>query len=255
MSPVVFTAEAIVIGVIAAIVVGLSKTALPGAGLLSVPLVAMIVDGRQIAGASLPLLLVADLFAVGWYRHHTRWDLLEPLAGWVAAGFALGITFYIAVGSSLRVIDVAIGVIVLVMVAIQLWRMWRRHPARPATPRDAAVYGTAGGFTTFVSNSAGPVMNTYLVGLGLGKDEQVGTSAWFYFAVNLAKIPFYLALGAWTSGGSFFTGETLLWNVAMVPAIVAGVFVGRWALPRIPQQTFVVLVLVLSAAGGIKLIV
>jgi hypothetical protein len=33
----VFTAEAIVIGIIAALVVGLSKTALPGAGLLSVP--------------------------------------------------------------------------------------------------------------------------------------------------------------------------------------------------------------------------
>jgi uncharacterized membrane protein YfcA len=251
----VFTPEAVIVGIIAALVVGLSKTALPGAGLLSVPLVAMIVEGRLIAGASLPLLLVADLFAVSWYRHHTRWDLLRPLVIWVAAGFALGITFYVAVGSSLRVIDVAIGVIVLVMVAIQLWRMWRRHPPKPATPRDAVVYGSAGGFTTFVSNSAGPVMNTYLVGLGLGKEEQVGTSAWFYFAVNVAKIPFYLALGAWTSGGTFFTGDTLLWNLAMVPAIVAGVYLGRAVFRHIPQETFVMLVLVLSAAGGIKLLI
>lgn len=250
-----FTPEAVIVGIIAALVVGLSKTALPGAGLLSVPLVAMIVEGRLIAGASLPLLLVADLFAVSWYRHHTRWDLLRPLVIWVAAGFALGITFYVAVGSSLRVIDVAIGVIVLVMVAIQLWRMWRRHPPKPATPRDAVVYGSAGGFTTFVSNSAGPVMNTYLVGLGLGKEEQVGTSAWFYFAVNVAKIPFYLALGAWTSGGTFFTGDTLLWNLAMVPAIVAGVYLGRAVFRHIPQETFVMLVLVLSAAGGIKLLI
>ena len=250
-----FTAEAISIGIVAAVVVGLSKTALPGAGLLSVPLVAMIVEGRLIAGASLPLLLVADVFAVSWYRHHTRWDLLRPITAWVGVGFALGISFYVAVADSLRVIDVAIGVIVLVMVAIQLWRMWRRHPPKPATPQDAALYGTAGGFTTFVSNSAGPVVNTYLVGLGLGKEEQVGTSAWFYFAVNLAKIPFYLALGALTDGGSFFTGETLLWNVAMVPAIVAGVYLGRAVFRHIPQQTFVVLVLVLSAAGGIKLLI
>lgn len=250
-----FTAEAIIIGVIAAVVVGLSKTALPGAGLLSVPLVAMVVDGRLIAGASLPLLLVADVFAVSWYRHHTRWDLLRPIAVWVGVGFGFGIAFYIAVGSSLRVIDLAIGVIVLVMVAIQLYRMWRRHPPKPATPRDAAVYGTAGGFTTFVSNSAGPVVNTYLIGLGLQKDEQVGTSAWFYFAVNICKIPFYLALGAWTAGGSFFTGESLLWDLTMVPAIVAGVYIGRAVFRHIPQQTFVVLVLVLSAAGGIKLLV
>jgi uncharacterized protein len=254
VSPIVFTTEAILIGILAAIVVGLSKTALPGAGLLSVPLIAMIVDGRLIAGASLPILLVADLFAVTWYRHHTRWDLLRPLAVWVGVGFAFGIAFFVAVANSSRVIDVAIGVIVLVMVVIQLYRMWRRHAPKPATPRDAVVYGSAGGFTTFVSNSAGPVVNTYLVGLGLDKEQQVGTSAWFYFAVNVSKIPFYLALGAFTDGGTFFTGETLLWNLAIVPAVVAGVYLGRWALPRIPQQTFVVLVLVLSAAGGIKLL-
>jgi uncharacterized membrane protein YfcA len=41
----------------------------------------------------------------------------------------------------------------------------------------------------------------------------------------------------------------------MVPAIVAGVFLGRAVFPYIPQQTFVVLVLVLSAAGGIKLVI
>jgi uncharacterized membrane protein YfcA len=251
----VFTTEALVIGAIAALVVGFSKTAIPGAGLLSVPLVASLVGGRLIAGASLPLLLVADVFAVSWYRHHTRWELLRPLAVWVAVGFGFGIAFFIAVGNDVRIIDVAIGVIILVMVAIQLWRMFRRRPARPATPRDAVVYGSAGGFTTFVSNSAGPVMNTYLVGLGLDKDEQVGTSAWFYFAVNLAKIPLYVALGALTSGGHFFTRETLLWNLTLVPAIVAGVYLGRFLLPRISQTTFVVLVLVLSALGGLRLLI
>ena len=169
-----FTTEAIVIGAIAALVVGFSKTAIPGAGLLAVPLVASIVEGRLIAGASLPLLLVADVFAVSWYRRHTRWELLRPLAIWVAVGFGFGIAFFIAVGNDLHLIDIAIGVIILVMVVIQVWRMIRRRPPQPARPRDAVVYGSAGGFTTFVSNSAGPVMNTYLVGLGLDKDEQVG---------------------------------------------------------------------------------
>jgi len=250
----VFTAEALTLGVIAALVVGLSKTAIPGAGLLSVPLVASVVDGRLIAGASLPMLIVADLFAVRWYRHHTRWDLLRPLVVWVAVGFGVGVAFYVAVGDGVRPIDVTIGGIVVLMVVIQLWRMARRRPPRPATPRDAAVYGTAGGFTTFVSNSAGPVMNTYLVGLGLDKESQVGTSAWFYFAVNVAKIPLYLGLGWLTDGGHFFTAESLLWNLSMVPAIVAGVYAGRWLLPRISQETFVILVLVLSALGGLRLL-
>jgi uncharacterized membrane protein YfcA len=132
--------------------------------------------------------------------------------------------------------------------------MIRRRPPQAARPRDALVYGSAGGFTTFVSNSAGPVMNTYLVGLGLDKDEQVGTSAWFYFSVNLAKIPLYVALGYLTTGGHFFTREVLLWNVCMIPAIVAGVYAGRWMLPRISQEVFVMIVLLLSALGGIRLL-
>ena len=249
-----FTAEAIVVGVLAALVVGLSKTAVPGAGMLSVPLVASVVEGRLIAGASLPLLIAADLFAVGWYRHHTRWDLLRPLAVWVAVGFIAGITFYVVVGNSVGPINVAIGVIIVAMVVLQAWRMIRRRPPKPATATDAALYGTAGGFTTFVSNSAGPVMNTYLLGLGLGKQEQVGTAAWFYFVVNVSKIPLYLALGWLTSGGAFFTADTLAWNAMLLPAIVVGVYSGKWLLPRISNDTFVVLVLVLSAAGGLRLL-
>ena len=97
-------------------------------------------------------------------------------------------------------------------------------------------------------------MNTYLVGLGLGKDEQVGTSAWFYFAVNLAKIPLYLLLGWLTAGGVFFTAESLLWALCLVPAIIVGVYAGRALLPVIPQELFVVLVLVLSALGGLRLL-
>ena len=93
-----------------------------------------------------------------------------------------------------------------------------------------------------------------LVGLGLDKDAQVGTSAWFYFAVNLAKIPLYLLLGYLTTGGHFFTRESLLWNVCMIPAIIVGVYAGKFLLPRISQQAFVIIVLVLSALGGIRLL-
>ncbi len=249
-----FTTEAIAVGLIAALVVGLSKTALPGAGLLSVPLVASIVDGRMIAGATLPLLLVADVFAVTWYRQHARWDLLRPLAAPVAIGFGAGIAFYVAVGNSVRTIEIVIGLIVLLMVSIQLWRLIRHSPPVPATTRDALVYGSAGGFTTFVSNSAGPVMNTYLVGLGLPKEQLIGTSAWFYFAVNLAKTPCYVALGLFTTGGAFFTGESLLWALAMVPGVLLGLLVGRAILPHIAQEMFVVITLVLSAAGAVKLL-
>ncbi len=249
-----FTASALAIGALAAVITGLSKTALPGAGLLAVPLFALVAEGRGIPGVTLPVLLLADMFAVSWYRQHTRWDLLRPLVAWVAVGFAAGTAFFVAIGKNARALDVVIGAAILLVVAVQVWRIVRRRPPRPSTALDAAVYGTSGGFTTFVSNSAGPIMNTYLVGLGLDRHALVGTSAWFYFMVNLAKIPVYVGLGLWSDGGRFFTGESLLYDLCLAPAVIVSVLVGRRLLHRLPERLFLWAVLVLSAGGAVRLL-
>jgi uncharacterized membrane protein YfcA len=251
----VFTVGAHLVGLVAAYIVGLSKTGLPGAAVLAVPLFATVFDGRLITGAALPVLMVADLFALSWYHQHARWDLLRPMAPWVGLGYAFGITFFIIVGTATRTLEIVIGTIVLSMVLVQAWRMWRGAPTRAATTGTAATYGSTGGFTTFVANAAGPVLNTYMIAVGLPKAQMVGTSAWMYFVVNATKIPFYLALGEWSSGGRFVTGDSLLYAVLMVPAIIAGVYSGRALFQKIPQREFLLAVLVLSAAGSIKLLV
>jgi hypothetical protein len=249
-----FTIGAIAIGAIAALVTGLSKTALPGAGLLATPLFAMVVQGRAIPGITLPVLIFADLFAINWYRHHARFDLLKPLARWVAVGFVAGTTFFVVAGSNVRALEVVIALAIIVVVAVQMVRLVRRTPARAATPAETAVYGTAGGFTTFVSNSAGPIMNTYLVGLGLDRNELVGTSAWFYFAVNVAKIPVYLAIGALSSGGHFFSGRGFAYDALLFPFVLVGLYGGRAILPRINDRFFIWLVLALSLGGAARLL-
>jgi len=250
----VFTLTNLVVGAIAAYVIGVSKTGIPGGGLVAIPLFAIIFEGRQIPGGTLPVLIAADLFAVAWYRRHTRWDLLRPLSGWIALGYTAGIAFFIVVGSATRSLEITIGVIVLGIITIQLWRMWRAAPAIEATTGTAALYGTPGGFTTFVANAAGPVINTYLAGLRLPKHQHIGTSAWLYLTLNVSKIPFYLALGWWTTGGKFFTLEGLAFDAVLIPAVIAGVYTGRALFHRIPQRAFGIVVLVLSAAGAAKLL-
>lgn len=249
-----FSTSAILIGLLATFIIGLSKTALPGAALIAVPMIATIVEGRLVAGTVLPVLLVADCFAISWYRQFARWDLLRPLSTWIAVGFATGISFFVAVGAAEGAVETAIGVTILAVVAMQLSRMVRSTPVEP-TATGARAYGVAGGFMTFVSNSAGPVMNSYLAGLRLSKQEMVGTAAWFYFAVNVSKIPFYLALGRWSDGGAFFTQQSLAYDAAIVPGVILGVLFGRKVFHRIPQRQFLLVVLVLSAVGGLKLII
>ncbi len=250
-----FTVEALLVGAVAAYAVGVSKTGLPGGALIATPLLAIVFDGRLIAGGTLPILLVADLFAIAWYRQHARWDVLRPLAVWIGVGYAFGITFFVAVGAATDTIEVTIGVIVLGIVGLQVLRMWRGNQPTGSSRSVAATHGTIGGFTTFVANAAGPVINTYLIRLGLPKHEMVGTSAWLYFVVNVSKIPLYLALGAWSTGGPFFTRDSLLFALAVTPAIFAGAFSGRALFHRIPQRLFGAVVLALSALGAVKLLV
>lgn len=248
-----FTPGGLIAGAIAALVVGISKAGLPGSALAAIPLIALVVDGRMIPGATLPLLIVADLFAVFWYRRFTRWDVLGGLGPWLAVGFAAGITFFVAIGAATRRLEQGIGLILLVIIVLQLWRMYR--DVRPRGTRASfAGYGATGGFTTFVANAAGPVLNTYLAGMQLEKRELLGTAAWLYFILNISKIPFYVGLGLWSEGGAFFTAESLAWNAVLVPAIFAGVFVGRAIATRIPQRAFLFAVLLLSALGALVLV-
>lgn len=252
-SPIVFTLGGFLAGAVAAFIVGISKTGLPGSSLAAIPLIALVVDGRLIPGATLPLLIVADLFALAWYRHHARWDVLRGLTPGLGLGFLAGIAFFIVVGSATRPLEMGIGVIVLGVAVLQLWRMFNESP--PSFSRLAAgAYGTGGGFTTFVANAAGPIINTHLASLRLPKLQLLGTSAWLYFALNVSKIPFYVALGVWSEGGSFFTGDSVLWDLALVPGVVGGVLVGRVVAARIPQRAFLLAVLILSAAGALVLV-
>ena len=245
----------IALAVIAAFMIGISKTAIPGGGLLATPVVAVTFHGRGLPGATLGILVMADVLAVRTYRQTARWDVLRPLAPWVTGGFALGAWFFVVIGNSGRTLDIVIASMILFIVLLQVWRIIRKSPPAPPTLGAAGFYGTTGGFATFVSNNAGPILNTYFTRLGLSKAEFIGSSSWFYFIVNLAKVPIYLALGRWSTGGSFFTRRSLIFDLTAIPGVLAGVFVGRWLFHRIKQETFLGIVLVLSATGAVKLLI
>src|SRR4051794_40463762 len=141
----------------------MSKTAFPGAALVATPIIATIVSGRLIPGTTLPILLAADVFAVTWFSRHARWDLLRPMIVSVSVGFAAGAAFFAIVGSSTRPIEVVIGISVLSMVVIQVWRMYRRLVAVRPTAATAAVYGRTGGFPTLVAPPSRPQPHNYFL--------------------------------------------------------------------------------------------
>ena len=54
--------------------VGLSKTGIPGVAILVVPLMAIAIPARQSVGVLLGILILADIFAVVYHRHNAKWS-------------------------------------------------------------------------------------------------------------------------------------------------------------------------------------
>ena len=110
-----------------------------------------------------------------------------------------------------------------------------------------AATGVLAGFGTAMGNAAGPVMSIYLVSKRLDKHEFLGTSAWFFFFVNVSKVPVFLLIGV-------ITPATLRCDLMAAPVLVVGALAGAMALKRIPQVAFDTLVLALAGIAAVRLI-
>ena len=231
-----------------AVVVGLSKTAVPGAGTIAVAIFAAVLPAKQSTGVLLLLLIVADLFAVTMYRRHADWRTLLRLAPAVVVGVLLGVVF-LWVADDLWV-KRTIGVILLAVIAITLLRRRFGAGVSDGGPHRvaAATYGTLGGFTTMVANAAGPVMSMYFLAARFEVKAFLGTAAWFFAIVNLFKVPFSLGIGIITVPG-------LIVDAVLVPLVVAAAFLGRWLADRMPQSVFEKLVIAFTVVGAVYLLV
>ncbi len=233
-----------------AFMVGVSKAGITGLSILSIALFNHVFpSSKQASGLVLPLLIFGDFVAVFSYRKHTQWHYLWRLFPWTAAGVVLG---YFTLG---RISDhtarILIGWIIVSLAALSFWR---RYVAAPNEEKAAAfhwsvgaVIGMTAGFVTLIANAAGPLMAIYLVAMRLPKMEYVGTAAVFFMLLNLFKVPFMVDLG-------LITTQSFSFNLMLAPAVLLGALAGRWLLKRVNQNLFEQLVLLLSALGGILLI-
>jgi hypothetical protein len=160
----------------------------------------------------------------------------------VLAGLGMG-----AVALSLResILRPVVGMIVLVMLGLYLRR--RLRPDTFQAPAHAAPYGVAAGFATTVANAAGPVMNLYLLSKWLPKEEFIATGAWFFFVVNLTKVPVFTWHG-------LIGRQSLVFDALMAPAVLAGALTGRWVVNHIPQREFEALVVVFTVVSAVMLL-
>lgn len=221
---------------------GLSKGGLGGAGATATPLLALAIAPAQAAAIMLVVLCIMDIFGIRAYLW--RWDrrVLRVIIPAGVVGCALGaLTFRVLDDNWIRIL---VGLIVLAFLAYSLFP--RKIVLKPS---DAAgrLWGTVSGFASFITHSGGPPLMVYLLPLRLEKDSFISTCLVYFAVINYAKIPGYVWLG-------LIDLRNFVTAVALVPAGVAGIYLGIWLQRRMDPRWFYRVVYALIFVTGAKLL-
>ncbi len=253
-----------------ALIMGMSKGGLPGAGNLTVAIYALTLEdalGPQgvplSVGLLLPVLISADIAATFVYRRHAEWKYVVRLLPFFLVGIFLGwrIFGYFQVDEGrVEALKIAIGTILLSMTALHFLMKWRRQkrenvektcddagPQAPGGLALGAFLGLLGGVATMLANAAGPVAQLYLLAMALPKYAFIGTSAWLFLIVNVSKVPFMMDL-------EIITLESMSVSWWMFIPAVFGACVAPSVVRYLNQKLFEALVWFFIVLAGLRMV-
>jgi uncharacterized protein len=225
-----FSHHELLLFLLVAVFIGMSKTGIHGAGMMAVPLMALVFGGQLSSGILLPMLCIADVMGVTYYHRHASWLHLKKLFPWAALGTVLGTV----VGGVINdeTFKVVMAVIIGISVVIMVWLERGRRAEVPDNRWFASLTGVAGGFTSMIGNLATSVLAIYFLTMRLPKNAFIGTTAWFFLVLNWFKVPFHIF--SWKT----ITWNTVLLDLAALPFIGLGAFLGVVAVKRIEERAY-----------------
>ena len=225
---------------------GLSKGGFSGVGLLSIPLMALVMSPVTAAAIVLPVLLVQDAYTV--YAFRNTYD--RTTLGYILPGGALGIVLGTLTAAYVTdsVIRVAVGLLA-VGFSLNAWfgAKAAAGAVRPHNRLAATALGTAAGYSSFVIHAGGPPYNVYALPRVSSRDLFVGTSAIFFALANLVKVPLFLSLGQ-------LSIENLYLSAVLMPFAIAANMAGIWLVKRVPTALFYRIIYGLTFLIGLKLL-
>nr|WP_249356566.1 sulfite exporter TauE/SafE family protein [Maribacter sp. ACAM166] len=227
----------------AAFIIGLSKAGIKGIAVLNVTLMALSFGAKESTGMVVPLLVLADIFAVIYYNRYTQWKYVFKVLPWMVLGVLIGVV----IGKDMpeKFFKIGMSIIIIITVVIMYWWDRKKTKTVPTHWAFASSIGIIAGITTMVGNLAGAFSNIYFLAMRLPKNHFIGTAAWLFLIINVIKLPFH-----------FFVWETISFNslalnLMLLPGILIGFFVGVRFIKYIKEAFFRKMILVLTAVGAV----
>jgi uncharacterized membrane protein YfcA len=229
------------------LLVGFSKGGLGGTlGILATPLMALIVPANEVIGLLLPILIIADVFAVASYWSEWDWKLIVLLLPGGIAGVTVATLFITNVPP--ETLKITLGIIVLLFALYKMLEP-RIFRSRTYQARDwhGVMAGTSAGFFSALAHTGGPPISIYLLLRRVSTRTFNATSALFFMILNWIKVPYYFY-------ADLFDFQRLLGLIWLLPLLPLGVWAGKRLADRISREAFEQVIIILLVVTAFFLI-
>ena len=240
------------VAVPAVMIAGVSKGGFGGGiGIMTVPLIALVVPPAQAAAIMLPILCAIDLVGLrAFWGKHDRADIGVLLAG-ALVGIVVGaLTFKYLTADAIRILLGVIAVSFTLRYYAGRYRARRAAAETPPAPRNAAkagFWGVVSGVTSFIAHAGGPPLSVYLLPRRLEKTVYQATTVVFFAVVNYVKLVPYALLDQ-------FPAVNLGTSAVLIPVAILGTVAGVWLHRRVSDRLFYEVAYACVLATGVKLL-
>jgi uncharacterized membrane protein YfcA len=190
-------------------------------------------------------LIFADAIAVGYYNRHAEWKHIIRLLPWALMGITVGVLIGRIISDA--VFTRLIAIVVILGIVLMIWQDLQKKVNVPDYWWFSMGLGLLGGFVTMIANAAGPIMALYLLSMRLPKNIFIGTGAWLLLIINVIKVPVHI--GIWHT----ITWQSILFDVMMIPAIVAGALLGIWLVKFFPERAYRIFIIASTLISALVL--
>jgi uncharacterized protein len=223
-----------------------------GLGLLSVPLMSLVVSPVQAAAIMLPLLLVMDASAVWTFRGQWNLEQVKILVPGALLGVMAGaFTFQYLSEDAVKILIAIIALSFSSNHYLKQYQLKKKQvEQKPAQSNrlKGTFWGALSGFTSFGVHAGGTPASVYLLPLKLDKKTLMATFALLFAIVNVVKLGAFAWLGQLEKGN-------LLTSLVLLPCAPIGVRIGYYLLHKISDKFIYSICYFFLVAIGIKLMI
>ncbi|HVZ65100.1 MAG TPA: sulfite exporter TauE/SafE family protein [Lacunisphaera sp.] len=196
---------------------------------------------------AIPILAVAQLVGNGSRVWFNRRELEWRVVGWFAVGAVpLGLAGgFLFARAPLGALTRLLGVFLLLVVA---WRRLRPKSQIRPTQRGFAFIGAGASFLSALVGIVGPIMAPFFLAYGLVKGAYIGTEALSTVVMHVTKLAAYRS-------AAVLPGSSITAGLVLGPLMVAGSWLGKRIVDRLPENVFVVLIEATMTIAGVLFLV